>query len=48
MTSPSMNLFVTLLATAALSSLLAIPRAVVAGEGGITHVIPGATATITR
>ena len=45
MTSPSRNLFGTLLATAVLSSFLAMPRPVVAGEGGITHVIPGATAT---
>ena len=46
MTSPPRNLFVTLLATAVLSFLLAMPQAAVAGEGGVTHVVPGATATL--
>ena len=46
MTSPPRNLFVALLASAVLSSLLATPLAVKAGEGGVTHVVPGATATL--
>jgi hypothetical protein len=46
LTSPHRNLFVTMLATAALSSLLAAPRPAGAGEGGVTHVVPGATATL--
>ena len=45
MTRPSGNLFVALLAGAVLSSPLALPTAAGAGEGGVTHVIPGATAT---
>ena len=46
MTSPPRNLFVALLASAVLLSPLPMPRAVNAGEGGVTHVIPGATATL--
>jgi len=44
--NPSRNLIVTLLASAVLSSLVAIPQAVNAGEGGTSHVLPGATATL--
>ena len=47
MTSSPRNLFVTLLATAVLLSPLPMPRPAVAGEGGVTHVVPGATATMT-
>jgi hypothetical protein len=42
----SRNRIVTLLASAVLSSLVAMPRAVDAREGGTSHVLPGATATL--
>ena len=46
MTSPYRNLFGAFLASAVLSSSLTMPQAVNAGEGGVTHVVPGATATL--
>ena len=43
---PSRNRIVALLASAVLSSLVALPQAVHAGEGGTSHVVPGANATL--
>jgi hypothetical protein len=44
--TPSRNRIVPLLASAMLSSLVAMPRAVDAGEGGTSHILPGANATL--
>lgn len=44
--NPSRNRIVTLLASAMFSSLVALPRAVNAGEGGTSHILPGANATL--
>jgi hypothetical protein len=42
----SRNPIISLLASAMLSVLVALPRAVDAGEGGTSHVLPGANATL--
>ena len=44
--NPSKNLTLMLLVSLMLSSLFVIPQGVKVGEGGTSHVLPGATATL--